>query len=227
MGKMKFGIFFALLLFCGFVFADDELTPVSGWYFRFDAGTSNSLDPKLRIPSGPIPAELGSSPIWGGGFGYSIVPGLRSDLTLTYRSGFQQVAGFSGMPEGTADFHSLAALVSLYLDVLSTARVSPYGGFGLGLARNELDQITITNPDGSILGTIEGKTSTGFAWQLCAGADIQIGNRWLLDIGYHYLKAGDYESKDLLIFEDGSSAPGKDEGEFGSHEFIVSIQYTF
>jgi opacity protein-like surface antigen len=227
MGKMKFAGIVAALLISTFVFADDELTPVSGWYVRFDAGISNALDPDLKIPSGPIPADLGSSSIFGGGLGYSIVPGLRSDLTITYRSGFQQIAGFPAMPEGKANFHSLVMLVSGHLDVFSTARVSPYGGFGLGVARNELDQITITNPDGSILGAIAGKRSTGFAWQLSVGADIQLANQWVLDVGYHYLSAGDYESKDLLIFEDGSSAAGKDEGEFRSHELIASIQFTF
>jgi opacity protein-like surface antigen len=228
MGKIKFGMMVvALLLSCSFIFADDELTPVSGWYVRFDAGISNALDPELKIPSGHLPADLGSSSLFGGGLGYSIVPGLRSDFTLTYRSGFQQISGFAAMPEGNADLHSLAALVSIHLDVLTTARVSPYGGFGIGLARNKLDRITITNPDGSILGTIDGKTATGFAWQLSAGADIQIANQWVLDVGYHYLSAGDYESQDLLILTDGGNAPGKTEGKFRSHELIASIQYTF
>jgi opacity protein-like surface antigen len=227
MGKIKFGVLVAFIFSCGFIFADEELTPVSGWYVRFDAGISSALDPEVKIPSGHLPADLGSSSIFGAGLGYSIVPGLRSDLTLSYRSGFQHVSGFAAMPQGKADLHSLAALVSLHLDVLSTARVSPYGGFGLGLARNHLNRITITNPDGSILGTIEGKTSTGFAWQLSAGADIQVANQWILDVGYRYLSAGDYESSDLLIFADDSSAPGKTEGKFRSHEFIASIQFTF
>src|SRR5262245_47068241 len=122
MGKMKFGLIIAFLFSCTFVFADDELTPVSGWYVRFDAGISSAMDPELKIPSGPLPADLGSSPIVGAGFGYSYVPGLRGDLTVTYRSGFQQVGGFAGMPQGTADFRSLAVLGSIYLDVFSTAR---------------------------------------------------------------------------------------------------------
>jgi len=227
MGKVKVALLIAFILFCSSLYADEELTPVSGWYVRIDLGTSNASDPELKIPSGPVPADLGSSPVFGGGLGYSIVPGLRTDLTFTYRSGFEHVSGFSAMPQGTADFHSLVTLASLYLDVLSSARVSPYGGFGIGVARNELDRITITNPDGSILGTIEGKTTSNFAWQLCAGAVIQLKNRWLVDVGYHYLSAGDYESQDLLHFTDGTSAPGKDEAKFHAHEFIASIQFTF
>ena len=226
MGKIKSGVFLILLLISSSIFAE-ELTPAGGWYVRFDAGISTASDPELKIPSGPIPADLGSSPILGGGLGYSLVPGIRADLTLTYRSGFEQISGFPAMPQGVADFRSLATLLSLYLDVLSSERVSPYAGFGIGFARNDLGRITITNPDGSRLGTIEGKSKTGYAWQFCAGGSFQLGDQWLLDAGYHYLKGGDYESKDLLVFSDGSSVFAKDKAKFRSHEFIVSLQYTF
>jgi len=223
---MKCGVFIALLCMGTALFAD-ELTPASGWYVRFDAGRSNARDPELKIPSGPLPADLGSSAIFGGGLGYSIVPGLRTDLTITYRSGFQQVSGFPGMPQGAADFKSLATLLSLYLDVLSSARVSPYFGFGIGIARNELGRVTITNTDGSLLGSIEGKRKTGYAWQFCAGGAFQLRNNWLLDAGYHYLSAGAYESADQLVFTDRSIVFARDQGTFHSHEFILSLQYTF
>ena len=125
MEKIRIGIILSLIALCSALYADDELTPVSGWYARFEIGTSNASDPQLKIPSGPLPADLGSSPIFGGGLGYSLVPGLRADLTFTYRSRFDQVAGFDSMPQGTAEFHSLATLLSFYLDALSSARVSP------------------------------------------------------------------------------------------------------
>jgi opacity protein-like surface antigen len=226
MGKIKCVVLLVLLCISSVLFAD-EPAPASGWYVRFDAGRSNARDPKLKIPDGPLPADLGSSPIYGGGLGYSLVPGLRADLTITYRSGFQQVSGFPAMPQGNADFRSLATLLSFYMDVLSSERVSPYFGFGFGFARNDLGRITITNPDGSLLGTIDGKTKTGYAWQFCAGGAFQLTNNFLLDAGYHYLSAGDYESKDLLVFTDGISVSAKDQAKFRSHEFILSLQYTF
>jgi opacity protein-like surface antigen len=214
-----------LFVFPVFVFA--ELEPSAGWYVRFDTGFSSARDPELTVPDGPIPGDLGTSAVFGGGIGYSYVAGLRGDVTLTYRSGFEQVSGFSPMPEGRAEFQSLTTLLSLYLDLYTTARVSPYGGCGLGFSRNKLGKTTITNPDGSLLGTIDGKSKTSFAWQLCGGAAVQLGNRLLLDIGYHLVSGGDYESEELLRFPDGSSEPRKDTGKFHSHEVLVSFQYTF
>jgi opacity protein-like surface antigen len=217
---MKTGlIIFSILLVGTFAFAQEQLNPASGWYVRIDAGFSSASDPDLRIPSGPLPADLGNSAVIGGGLGYSLVSGLRGDVTLTYGSGFEQISGFAGMPEGRADLDSFVTLVSLYLDLITTARVSPYGGFGIGFAQNKLGTITITNPDGSLLGTIEGKSKTHFAWQLCAGAAIQMTERWLLDVGYHLLRAGDYESEDSVL--------GKTVGQFHANEIIVSAQYTF
>jgi opacity protein-like surface antigen len=131
------------------------------------------------------------------------------------------------MPTGQADFRSILSLISIYLDILASSRVSPYGGFGIGFSQNKLGTITITNPDGSLLGTIEGKSKTGYAWQWCFGAAIQMSERWLLDAGFHRIKGGDYESEDLLVFPDGSSAPGKDIGTLTSNEFVVSLQYWF
>ena len=205
----------------------DELIPAQGWYIRFDAGFSSATDPDVEIPSGSIPADLGSSPVFGGGFGLKYVPGLRGDVSVTYRSGFEHVSGFAGMPQGNAEFRSLVTLLSLYLDLLATERVSPYGGFGIGFSKNKLEQITITNPDGSLLGTIQGKSHSNFAYQLCAGVNFQLAERFLLDAGYRFVKAGDYESADLLVFPDGSNAPGKTIGKLSSHEVILSLQYVF
>ena len=224
----KYYCLFAFTFFCfSFSLYGQGLEPASGWYVRVDAGLSSARDPDVTIPEGPLPAELGRSSLFGGGFGLTYVPGIRTDLTATYRSGFEQISGFEGMPEGQADFQSLVTLLSLYLDLYQMPRVTPYVGFGFGFSRNNLGKITITNPDGTLLGTIEGRTKTNSAYQLCAGASIQVSNRLLLDVGYHFLKAGDYESEDLLIFPDDSSVPGKDIGKFSSHEIILSLQYVF
>ncbi len=204
-----------------------EVHPGSGWYVRVDEGVASAREPELRIPSGPLPADLGEANLVGGGIGWSLVAGLRADFTLTYRSGFEQVSGFPAMPEGRADFRSYSALVSLYLDLMTARRFSPYGGFGIGLAHNKLEEVRITNPDGSLLGTIGGKEKSNYAWQLCAGGTFQISNRWLLDFGYHFFQGGDYESQGLLHFTDGSSAFAKDTGKFRTHELMIGLQYIF
>jgi opacity protein-like surface antigen len=162
MAKYLFLVLFSL--FPVFVFA--ELEPVAGFYVRFDAGLSSARAD-----------DLGTSPVFGGGLGYSYVPGLRGDLVFTYRSGFDQ------------DFQALTTLLSVYVDLYQTTTVTPYGGFGIGVSRNEVDSDTTTN----------------FAWQICGGANVHLGNRWLLDIGYHLIKGG----------------------ELHTHEVQASLQFTF
>jgi opacity protein-like surface antigen len=158
-------LFAALLSFFPvFVFA--ELEPAGGWYVRFDAGFSSAQSD-----------DLGTSPVFGGGLGLAYVPGLRADLGLTYRSGFDE------------DFKALTTLLSIYLDLYQTATVTPYGGFGMGFSRNkEVND-----------------TTNVFAWQICGGANVQLGNRWLLDVGYHMVKGG----------------------ELHSHEVQASLQFSF
>jgi len=215
----------SLILCATFLYA--EMDPASGFYVRFDAGVSLARDPELQIPSGPLPADLGKSPVFGGGIGYSFVPGIRTDFTVSYRSGFEQVSGFAQMPAGNAEFESVAGLVSLYLNLFPSETMAPYAGFGIGASRNQLGEVRITNPNGSLLGTIRGDNQTNFAWQVCAGISMNLSNRWLLDIGYHYLSAGEYTSQDLLSFPDGSSTFTKDVGKFRANELQLSLQYTF
>jgi opacity protein-like surface antigen len=160
--KYLFLVLFSL--FPVFVFA--ELEPAAGFYVRFDAGFSSARGD-----------ELGTSPLFGAGLGYSYVPGLRGDLVVTYRSGFDE------------DFQPLTTLLSVYLDLYQGASISPYGGFGMGFSRNK----------------VVSDTTTSFAWQICGGANVQLGNRWLLDVGYHLVKGG----------------------ELHSHEVQASLQFTF
>jgi len=218
---------FVLFFIIGVVAFSEELIPQRGFYARVDVGYSNARDPELAIPSGPIPADIGSSVVYGGGFGYAYVPGLRGDFTLDYRSGFQQVSGFSAMPKGNADIKSLTALASVYFDVLPYERISPYVGAGLGMSRNDLDTITIKNVDGSLLGTIAGSTKNNFAWQFCVGGAFRLQSNLLIDAGYHYLSAGDYESRDSLTLSDGTIVSAKTRGSVRAHEFLASLQFTF
>lgn len=216
-----------LALCCTALVFAGEFDPETGWYIRFDAGTSIASDPELRIPDGPLPADLGESTVFGGGIGYSLVSGLSADFTVLYRSGFEQVSGFPDMPTGRADFESLTGLVSLYMDAFTFGRVNPYFGFGIGAARNKLGTVRITNTDGSPLGTIGGKTTTNFAWHVSAGLEVLLSERFSLLPGYRYLRAGDYESRNLLVFTDGSVAQARNEARFHASEFQLSVKIFF
>lgn len=220
--------FFLIVILCctNFLFAK-EFDPDTGWYVRIDAGASIAMDPELRIPDEALPADLGESTVLGGGVGYSLVSGLSADFTVLYRSGFEQISGIPQMPSGKADFESLTGLVSLYMDVVTLGRVNPYAGFGIGVSRNKLGAVQITNTDGSALGTIGEKTKMNFAWQVSAGVEILLAERFSLLPGYRYLNGGDYESQDLLLFNDGSTSQARNRAKFHANEFQLSLKIFF
>jgi opacity protein-like surface antigen len=77
----------------------------------------------------------------------------------------------------------------------------PYVGFGLGVARNELDEATMYKDyrdEGWNKSVIDGDTNYDFAWQAIAGIGFAFTETLILDIAYTYLDAGTAEYDDTI-----------------------------
>jgi len=88
--------------------------------------------------------------------------------------------------------------------------VTPYAGVGIGFAHHDIS------------GDDSGDDDTTFAWALMAGVDIDLRDRWKLDIGYRYLNMGDVEFLD-------EKTGGKDFiiEDYDAHEIRVGLRYSF
>jgi opacity protein-like surface antigen len=210
----------------------------SGWYLRGDAGYIEYSKPKEAVGySAGLPFDSIRMPnTWsiGGGAGYSFNNWFRADVTVDWRadaritalsSGSNYVNGFS---TDAPKFESTTFLLNGYVDLGKWFGVTPYVGAGVGLAHNRLhdywSQVTcltavcsaafsqdrVMNQPGS---------KNNLAWALMAGAAVDIGSGFKLDLGYRYLHIGDARTQ-------------LDAGGFGfklkpldAHEARIGVRY--
>jgi opacity protein-like surface antigen len=184
------------------------------FYVRADAGGS--------FPTGSDLDGFDSSPVFGAGIGFSPLPFLRTDVTLTYRSDYPGAATDTTLPgvalNEKSDIKSLVGMINAYYDFPTFASVTPYVGGGIGAARNELGTTTISS-GGTQLASINGSTKTNFAWQVGAGVAFSVLPTIAIDVSYHYLDAGKFESATFA----GSTASGR----LKAHEVTAGLRVGF
>ncbi len=164
-------------------------------YGRVDAGGS--------FPTGNELSGFDPSPVVGAGLGFSPLPFLRTDVTVSYRTGYSGSATDTTLLPGTtvsekSNIKSLVGMVNAYIDLPTIAGFTPYVGGGAGAARSELGSTSFSG--GGTQVTLNGVTKTNFAWQVGAGVAISILPTIALDIGYHYLDAGSLKGSTGVVF---------------------------
>jgi len=185
------------------------------FYVRADAGGS--------FPTGNDLDGFDTSPVFGAGIGFSPLPFLRTDVTLTYRSEYSGSATDTTTLPGTtltekSKIKSLVGMANAYYDFPIPGPVTPYVGGGVGVARNELGTTTIS-AGGTQLAAVGGSTKTQFAWQVGGGLAFNVLPTIALDIAYHYLDAGKFETASI----GGSTASGR----LKAHEVTAGLRVGF
>ncbi len=200
--------------------------------FRDDAAVSPTCFIAVSYPGG-CGAELnhaGSSPVFGVTAGYHIRPGLRADVSVARRSGYE-LKGSD--PEGTLfdpKITSDSIMANVYFDLpFNWIGMKPFIGGGIGYGHNKMDPIKWRDATSS--GVLPGGSSSGFVWQLSLGADIPLSATWALEIGYRYMDLGKIK-KDAGPDIDGQFNPppngtGSATGSLRANELMVGFRYTF
>ena len=182
-------------------------------YARVDAGGS--------FPTGSDLNGFDPSPVVGGGIGFSPLPFLRTDVTVTYRSDYSGSGTDTILPGTTVaaktDIRSVVGMVNAYYDLPTFSNLTPYVGGGAGVAHNHLGGTTVTSGGAST--AIGGADHTDFAWQVGAGVAVSVLPTIALDIAYHYLDAGKFESASVA----GSTLSGR----LKAHEVTAGIRVGF
>ncbi|MTJ83479.1 MAG: porin family protein [Telmatospirillum sp.] len=190
----------------------------NGFYLRLDAGASvsHANDWKSSDLSQSFDAGTTTQAVVGLGAGYRFSPLLRLDLSLSYRpeSALTHTDNGAGLLYKVKE-SSLRGFVTGYVDgqpLLSgvvPAAINPYVGFGVGMTRNRLANVAVTDltaPTFASQFTINGATRNHFAWQAVAGLGYDVTDRITLDVSYHYIDAGSVRSGGVLS-GDGVSQP--------------------
>lgn len=187
----------------------------SGVYFRIDAGAGFSSNTALADtdPSNPnaslggitFSGDAGTSALASAGIGVRLSPIFRIDVTGSYMPWLR----FSGQDNlglgtiATAKIKPRVGLVNGYVDLgglagLPLSSAQPYLVASVGASRNQLDAINLSAPGGPTVSSINGRTTTEFAWGLGAGIGIPLGRFVTFDLMYKYLDLGRVESSNML-----------------------------
>jgi len=148
---------------------------------------------------------------------------LRLEGELSYRNSALDTVTFA---DGTrfrnidGDLGALAGMFNVFFDMHNPSRVTPYVGAGIGFAALHLSDtsgVTSTSPGRTLL--YDESDDTVFAYQIGAGMDIAINNRYSLDIGYRYFKTDKAELE--------SDFNTINELELESHNVLIGFKFKF
>ncbi|EKF58704.1 MAG: outer membrane beta-barrel protein [Agrobacterium albertimagni] len=219
------------------------VSEASGWYLRGDLGYSFN---KLRGAnyfqgSNGNQVDFATSSIkdsfWvGGGVGYQINSYLRTDLTFDYltkadfNGSTRGECGFSATPCTSSDVSSMRAytlMANAYVDLGTYAYFTPYIGGGIGGSYVKWDKLRNTSCADNGTGcdaTVEhhGAGSWRFAYQLMAGASIDVTCNVKADLGYRFRHTAGGDMFGYAL----NGGPGYDKG-FHSHSVHAGARYVF
>ena len=187
----------------------------SGVYFRVDAGAgfstntaladTDAFNPNASLGSITYSGDAGTSALASAGIGVRLSPIFRIDLTASYMPWFRFSGQdiFGGSTVANAKIKPRVGLVNGYVDLgglagLPLSSAQPYLVGSVGASRNQLDSINFSTPGGAIFATINGRTTTQFAWGVGAGLGIPLGRFVTFDLMYKYLDLGRVESSNLF-----------------------------
>lgn len=206
----------------------------TGWYLRGDLGYVRFDDPKeSRIPGlrpilGEEKTEEASSA--GFGIGYKFLSVFRIDVTADHRfdTGFDEndsrtLFGDKRLRD-EAGFESTTILANGYFDLGTWHGITPYIGGGVGVAQNRYHShyrplALDPGPNRQAALFIPGRTLHNFAWALTAGAAVEVGHGFSVDVGYRYANLGPSHSDIARL---GLVTKGED---VEAHEARVGLRY--
>jgi len=121
------------------------------------------------------------------------------------------------LPRFKSNIQTQTLMFNLYWDLMDGRIWHPYLGAGIGFASNRTD--TEQRFQGS--GSHQDNTTSGFAWALMAGAQVDLVRRWSLNLGYRFAGLGDVSTGTL---PDGHRL---ESNNFTSHDLRLGLVYRF
>lgn len=204
------------------------------FYAQLNAGVAYGQKPKGDFPQG----TLSDSPVYGFAVGYKFYEGFRADLSLDYRSNFENNYMESGInshgipytQEYNIKVKSLVSMINFYYDIAEINAFTPYITTGLGVSRNKTNQAsekTFTENYPAVYESYTGKTYTDFAWKVGLGSKYSINQSFDLDLRYQYADLGKFRTGTTSTIDGEIEEVSRKTGKIKSHEVLVGIAYKF
>ena len=234
-------VFGALVLMAGVASAAED----QGFYIQFDAGYSMAADANIKDASpagtdGPLVVnkldDVGEAVIYSGIVGYQFNKFFRTDLSYTYRDGFElDDRDDTGDPNTTYDFKgditSHNVMVNAYAQ-MPVWFLTPYVGVGAGWAQNKVESVSSKLVGQAVSGKTPSSDATDeFAWQVMVGTGITLTKHISLDLGYRYADLGKLKIDRANSSFTGTPNPTYNlnaaQGDLETHEVKFGIRYLF
>ncbi len=202
----------------------------SGWYLRGDLGYAMYGDGKGHWVNHATSTRVNfydekiyDGWLYGVGLGYYFNQHLRADITLDYRNDikFKAKAPCVGACTPTTERNKFSAwtlMLNGYYDFGTWSAITPYVGAGAGVA-----YIKTGTHDASSGFDFVGGNETNFAWNLMAGAAVDVADNVKIDANYRYLNMGNTKTKGRTTGGVATN-PVKYEDLY-AHEFRVGLRY--
>lgn len=184
-----------------------------GLYIGANIGPSIQSDADFNDPGlAGNPYEFSFDTGWAinGVAGYDF-GNIRIEGELGYQNTDMDEMDTAGMRfDLEGDVGVISALLSAYFDYENETAFTPFVGVGFGLAQIEINDYTVS---GSGAAEQSGEDAV-LAYQVCAGMNYDITQKFLAEMKYRFLTTEDTEF-------------GATDSEFTSHSFLLGIRYYF
>jgi opacity protein-like surface antigen len=214
---------------------DYYITAKGGFSDTDNVGTVTSKEPDVELLVYED-KDLGSGSTFGLSIGKHIIDNFRLELEVLKRNGYT----FNAIPNGSArhfstgDVESSSVFVNALYDfnafTLDNKTITPYIGVGVGLSRNKSDRF-IAFQDNERVHIDETNSTNELAYKFSAGMVVSLTESMFLDVGYQYVKLGDFESGNTYTDFDNNQTQNYITpirgGEIDAHELIIGLRFNF
>ncbi len=218
--KIRLSILASALIFGASAFAAELDTATNPAYLNLQLGYSFSLPAQMDVSSSPAigggfwdpspqgyDSRVGSTAIYGLGFGYYVNPLISLELNYTDRpnysySKFQSQTSSTSAKTRDFDLESQDVMLnSVYHLAAIATGLKPFINVGIGAARNTVSNfhsVSATTP-GYVFSMMNNNTVTSFAAQAGVGLDFDATSRLAFKVGYQFFYGGEFKSNDYVV----------------------------
>ena len=232
---MKKYLLTLLLVVPSIAFSGDYyITAKGGFSDTDDVGTVTSQEPGLLLTYED--KDLGSGNTFGLSIGKHIAGNFRLELEVLKRNGytFNAIPNASDNVFTTGDIESSSVFVNALYDfnafALDNKTITPYIGVGVGISRNKSDRF-VSYMDNEAVHIDETNSTNELAYKFSAGMVVSLTESMFLDVGYQYVKLGDFESGNYYTDLDNNATENYTTplsgGEIDAHELIVGLRFNY
>jgi opacity protein-like surface antigen len=198
--------------------------PLTGLYFKVDAGGNWTRGTQLREFFGPVTpgsrVEFDPGPRFGLTAGYDLVDWFGVEAQIGVME--NEISSISQATELDARLINVPFMVNGRFHLPTYFRVSPYIGAGAGGASTILDSGRITVNDTSLEGY---DTDTVFAWQAFAGVRFSLTQHMGLSFEYRYFESDSPRWRADFAF--GTDTSFMRFGKIHTQAISVAFDWTF